>query len=225
MEGGRNVKSFVCQNASMNYYQSEGADTLKNISVSLPDKGIVGVVGPSGSGKSSFLYMLAGFRRNFVRGSVTYKGIEINKYNEKQLAQIRRNEYGFIFQKHYLIPYLTAYENIMVSTIDRTSLEETSENIKLLGISALAGKRMKELSGGECQKVAIARALSNHPNVVFADEPTAALDRENAMITMGLLKKKSNCLIIMVTHDTSIFPFFDYKIGLMDGEITERVNL
>ncbi len=210
-----------CRNIWLNYYQNREDATLKDISLDLPNNGILGICGPSGSGKSSLLYAMAGLKNSFLEGEILYNDSNILKMKENDLSQWRKTKLGFVFQKHYLIQYLTVNENIQVASGENSEYTEYFMN-KL----SLYDKRTKfpyELSGGESQRVAIVRALANEPEIIFADEPTAALDAKYTRLVMDAFKEKSkNCLIILVSHDKNVFEYFDYKIELSEGKIIER---
>lgn len=215
------MSKLCCEDLWLNYYKNKEDSTLKGISLQLPEKGILGICGPSGSGKSSLLYALAGFKNSYVDGKVLYNGKNILKMKENELAEWRKNKLGFIFQKHYLIQYLNINENIqVVGDVKKKYIEELMNR---LSISDLQAKFPKEISGGESQRAAIIRALATEPEIIFADEPTAALDGKYTRIVMEIFKKKSeNCLIVLVTHDKNVFEYFDYKIELSEGRIIER---
>lgn len=216
------MANISCKKVRLNYYQKNELETLKDITLNLPSKGILGVVGPSGSGKSSFLYALAGMKNKYVKGEILYDGNDITTLDENTLAEMRRKKCAFIFQKHYLIQYLNVLENIQVSKSD-VSNEEIDSLLKKLGIEGIKFKFPKEISGGESQRVAIIRAFANRPEIVFADEPTAALDSKYTQIVMELFREKSkDCLVILVSHDRNVFKYFNYKIELEDGRIIAR---
>ncbi len=220
------MNSFTCKDLYLNYYEDKKSASLKNINISLPQTGIVGIVGPSGSGKSSFLYSLAGLKKQYVTGQLTYNGMDCLKCDDKELSKINKSQFGFIFQKHFLIPYLTTIENILVGVNDVKYVSEARKWMKVLSIDQYENKLVTELSGGECQRVAIARGLLHKPKVVFADEPTAALDKISCEIVMESFKKmRQNTLFLIVSHDANVQRYFDYTIKFMDGAICERINL
>lgn len=196
---------------------------LKGIDLDLPDKGLIGIIGPSGSGKSTLMYCLSTLKVP-TEGSIVYNDTEITKVPPSERERLRRKEFGFVFQKHYLVPYMSAIDNVKVASScsageadakARTLLEE-------LGLSEKEfSKKPAKLSGGQCQRVAIARAMINDPKVVFADEPTASLDHENAFKVMEMLKRYSGeRLVLVITHDKSILKDADSIIEIWDGEIS-----
>lgn len=209
----------------MSYDWKKGTETLKNITLNLPSNGILGVVGPSGSGKSSLLYALAGMKNKYVKGEILYEGKNITTFDEDTLADMRRTMCAFIFQKHYLIQHLNVIENIQVSNRG-SSDKEIDLLLSKLGIEDIKFRFPREISGGESQRAAIIRAFANSPKVIFADEPTAALDSRYTKCAMELFKEKSKqCLIVLVSHDRNVFDYFNYKIELEDGRIVARDNI
>ena len=200
---------------------------LNGFDLKLPDKGLIGIIGPSGSGKSTLMYCISTLKKP-TEGSVCYNGRELADISDTERESLRRKEFGFVFQKHYLVPYMSAMDNVLVAAEknDAKTVEKAEEFLKSLGIGKReAGKRPAKLSGGQCQRVAIARAMINDPKVVFADEPTASLDHENAFNVMNILKDYSkDRLVLVVTHDRSILKDVDMMIEMWDGNISRIVN-
>ncbi len=166
---------------------------LNGVDLELPATGLVGIIGPSGSGKSTLMYCMSTLKTP-TEGSIDYNGKEITRLTAGVREQVRRKEFGFIFQKHYLVPYMSAMDNVMVAALhnDAATREKAQKYLEDLGLTKREwGKRPSRLSGGQCQRVAIARAMINSPKVIFADEPTAALDHENAFHVMKILKEYS----------------------------------
>ncbi|MDP4091774.1 MAG: ABC transporter ATP-binding protein [Bacillota bacterium] len=194
---------------------------LKNINFNCEDKGLIGIIGPSGSGKSSILYVMSGLKRP-TSGTVVYNGRSIDKMQLDMKAGIRLKEFGFIFQRGFLIEYLSVIDNVLVP-VNEKGIEAKSKAAILLdklGILKLADKKPYQLSGGQRQRVAIARALINNPKVVFADEPTAALDHKSASEVMQILAEYSqSALVFVVTHDTSIIGDAVRVISIWDGSL------
>lgn len=177
---------------------------LENTNVDIPEGSCNIIVGPSGCGKSSFLYVLSTLR-NYNGGKILYDDVELNSGKSK--TQMRYKNFGFIFQQHYLIPYLTVEENIRMSQNKKEKISKKSidEILEKLNIAHLANSMPYKLSGGEKQRVAIARALIKKPEVIFADEPTASLDKDTAIDIYNMLRKvNEKSTLIMATHDTSI---------------------
>ncbi|WP_461205486.1 ABC transporter ATP-binding protein [Clostridium sp. DL1XJH146] len=195
---------------------------LKDINLTLPENKMIGIMGPSGSGKSSLLYIMAGLKKP-TSGEISYREIDFSKISAKEAATLRLKEYGFVFQRHFLIDYMTVLENVLtpINSDKKEDKEKAIYLLEKLKIDHLENKKPYQLSGGQRQRVAIARALINDPKVVFADELTAALDHESAREVMNFLNEyKKKALVIIVTHDPSILEGADSIINIRDGEIT-----
>lgn len=214
----KNISVIYDMNTEEKVYALDGFD------LKLPDKGLVGIIGPSGSGKSTLMYCMSTLKRP-TEGSVVYNERELTTLSDKDREIVRRKEFGFIFQKHYLVPYMTAIDNVVVAGTGNIKeiKEKAAEYLKALGLKEREFKKKPaKLSGGQCQRVAIARAMINNPKVIFADEPTASLDHENAFNVMKILKKYSkDRLVIVVTHDHSILSDVDMTVKMWDGKISE----
>ena len=160
--------------------KAEKVYALGGFDLTLPDKGLIGIIGPSGSGKSTLMYCLSTLKKP-TDGSILYNGKELTKLKNSERENIRRNEFGFVFQRHFLVPYMSAIDNVTVA----------------------------------------ARAMINNPKVLFADEPTAALDHENAFAVMKILKEYSKeNLVLVITHDRSILSDADSVIEMWDGNVS-----
>ena len=212
-------------NVSLEYgLGDELIKVLKGISFSVNSDETISIVGPSGSGKTSIIMLAAGLEKS-TEGSIKVHSQEITNLKENELSQIRRQNIGIVFQSFYLIPNLTAIENILLSleanqkyNLDHVAKELLGE----FGLSHRINHLPSELSGGEQQRVAIARALINKPKIILADEPTGNLDSENSQIMMKLLldyTKKSKTSLVLVTHDTSLAKRCDRIIELNDGNV------
>lgn len=206
-------------------YDQDGDEqtyALRNIDILLPDQGIIGITGPSGSGKSSLLYLLSSLLKP-TAGTVYYDNADIGAYTPADLEKLRRSRFGFIFQKPFLIDYLNVLDNVLVGC-DNRSLDSVTQAMTLLsqlGMEKHAMKKPCQLSGGQRQKIAVVRALMNAPDIIFADEPTASLDHCNALAVMGLLEAhKDKTAILVITHDQSILENADDLIELRDGQMT-----
>jgi putative ABC transport system ATP-binding protein len=196
---------------------------LKDINLKLNENKFYGILGPSGSGKSSLLYLLSGLKSP-SSGKILYKGKDYCSIKNNELATIKNKEFGFIFQRHFLMDYLTAVQNVLVplNSNKKQDIDKAIELLKELGLEEVINKKPYQMSGGERQRVAIARALINNPKVIFADEITASLDHKNAFEVMKVLKKfRSNSTLIVVTHDESILQGADEIINMWDGAIRE----
>lgn len=214
---------FRMENVNLVYDIGREAQTyaLKDINLSLDGNRFIGIMGPSGSGKSSLLYAMSGFKIP-TSGRVCYEGIDYSKISPSENAVMRRKEFGFIFQRHFLIDYMTVLENVLVPINDdsQEAKEKAISILDKLGLAHLSNKKPYQLSGGQRQRVAIARALIGDPKVIFADEPTAALDHSSALEVMKFLKNyKKDKMIIVVTHDPCILHDANHVINMLDGSI------
>lgn len=199
---------------------------VNRVDFSVADGEFIAIIGASGSGKSTLLQILAGLDRP-TSGTVKIRSNDITKMNADELSRFRGRFVGFVFQKHNLIPQFTALENILVPTVmcNREELryeEHLKKLIDALQLSDRLNHLPSEMSGGQQQRVAIARALINRPQVLFADEPTGNLDRENADEVLELLletRKTIGQTIVMVTHDISIAEKADKIYKMDDGKL------
>ena len=212
-------------NVSLEYgLGDELIKVLKGISFSVNSDETISIVGPSGSGKTSIIMLAAGLEKS-TEGSIKVHSQEITNLKENELSQIRRQNIGIVFQSFYLIPNLTAIENVLLSleANEKYNLDHVAkELLGEFGLSHRINHLPSELSGGEQQRVAIARALINKPKIILADEPTGNLDSENSQIMMKLLldyTKKSKTSLVLVTHDNSLAQRCERIIELNDGNI------
>jgi len=203
-------------------------DALRDVSIDVYPGTVIGLRGPSGSGKSTLLNVIgcitepnAGSLR--LEGELVYDG----KWLRSDLRRLRLEKIGFIFQSHNLLPFLNAWENVAVARVlaGATPAEARSraqELLSYLGVDKRSDASPGQLSGGEAQRIAIARALANDPRIILADEPTAALDSQRARTVIDLLKKvatERRAAVIVVTHDEKIFDRFDQIFSLRDGAL------
>jgi macrolide transport system ATP-binding/permease protein len=199
---------------------------LKNASLKIEDGEFVAIMGPSGSGKSTLLNVI-GCLDILTSGQYLIDGTDISQFSDSQLAQLRNEKLGFVFQSYNLLPRLNAVSNVELALIysgDHNDRRVKAFNsLKLVNLEARAKHRPKELSGGEQQRVAIARALANEPSIILADEPTGNLDSKSGQEIMSILTElhKKGITIIMVTHDNSVASYAHRIIRLKDGEIVE----
>ena len=217
--------SIQFNNVSLSYGEiPDEVEVLKSISFAIDSAEVVSIVGPSGSGKTSII-MLASGLENATKGSIKINGVEIVGLKEKELSEVRRKNIGIVFQSFYLIPNLTAVENVLLSLEANQQYSKEKDAEELLGEFGLSHRMHhlpSELSGGEQQRVAIARALINKPKIILADEPTGNLDSVNSESMIDLLfdyTKKSHTSLVMVTHDNSIAQRCDRIIEIRDGQI------
>ena len=212
-------------NVSLNYgNKNDIVEVLKSVSFSIDSEEVVSIVGPSGSGKTSII-MLASGLETASTGSIKINDHEIVGLKENELSEVRRKNIGIVFQSFYLIPNLTAIENVLLSLEANHQYNREKDAEELLGEFGLSHRIHHlpgELSGGEQQRVAIARALINKPKIILADEPTGNLDSANSESMIDLLfdyTKKSKTSLIMVTHDNSVADRCDRIIEIRDGQI------
>jgi len=208
--------------------KTEKVFALKNIDLSLPKKGLWGIVGPSGSGKSTLMYCLSTLKEQ-TAGEIWYNGKQLKDYSQQEKESLRRREFGFVFQRHFLVHYMSALDNVVIASTDHFSrAQERGQKLLLdLGIkSCEMHKRPPALSSGQRQRVAIARAMINDPKVIFADEPTSSLDHDTASLVMDVLKAYAlNQLVLVITHDTSILKNTSGKIEMWDGSILDASKI
>jgi putative ABC transport system ATP-binding protein len=196
-------------------------NAVNDVSISIEEHQFIGILGPSGSGKSSLLYLLSGLRRP-TGGDIYLDGRAYSKMSDRERVALRRSEYGFVFQQHFLINYLTALENVMVSAPvqDKAHAAQAKALLADLGLSDKLHRFPYELSGGERQRVAIARAMIHRPRVIFADEPTGLLDRHTGLQVMALLRGYRDLgSLIAVTHNPEILSEADFVIKMRDGQV------
>ncbi|MGM0667698.1 MAG: ABC transporter ATP-binding protein [Bacteroidota bacterium] len=199
---------------------------LKGINLNVRESEIVTIVGPSGAGKTTLLQIL-GTLDKADSGSIEYDGLFLNKLNEKQLSRFRNEQIGFVFQFHQLLPEFTALENVCIPAYigGKARQEAEDRGMQLLGFLGLKERlehKPSELSGGEQQRVAVARALINNPRVILADEPSGNLDTENKQELHKLffdLRDRFGQTIVIVTHDRELSGMSDRKIEIRDGII------
>ncbi len=204
--------------------KADTVEVLKSISFSIGIEEVVSIVGPSGSGKTSII-MLASGLETASKGSIKINNREIVGLKENELSEVRREDIGIVFQSFYLIPNLTAVENVLLSLEANQQFNLEKDAVELLdefGLSHRLHHLPSELSGGEQQRVAIARALINKPKIILADEPTGNLDSVNSESMIELLfdyTKRSQTSLVIVTHENSIAERCDRIIELRDGQI------
>lgn len=201
---------------------------LKGIDLEIKAREIVSIVGKSGAGKTTLLQIL-GTLLPFEKGKVIINGKDITRLNQRQMARFRNTNIGFVFQFHHLLPEFNAMENICIpgyiSGESRSSIEQKAkELIKLLGLSKRMDHKPSELSGGEQQRVAVARALINSPAVILADEPSGNLDTHNKEELHSLffrLREELDQTFVIVTHDPQLAEMSDRKLTITDGIIEQ----
>lgn len=203
-------------------------EVLKGVSLKVNRGEVISIVGPSGAGKTTLLQLIGTLDKP-SGGSICFNGEDITRMNSKRLAAFRNKHIGFVFQFHQLLPEFTALENIIIPALiaGRSRSEAEKEAMELLGIMGLqerAQHKPSEMSGGENQRVAVARALINRPDVILADEPSGSLDSKNKEELHKLffdLRDKFGQTFIIVTHDERLASFTDRTIQMVDGCVKE----
>ena len=199
---------------------------LNHVSFALGEGEAVAVMGPSGSGKSTLLHALAGIIKP-TAGTVTFRGSNLDAMSDAGRTKLRRNAFGFVFQSGQLLPELPAVENIALPMMldgmpYRTATDTAILWLERMGLRALANNRPGEMSGGQMQRIAIARALAVKPAVVFADEPTGALDQATGREVMGILMaaaRDNGAAVVVVTHDPNVAGFCGRTVMMQDGRL------
>ncbi|WP_051653167.1 ABC transporter ATP-binding protein [Kitasatospora cheerisanensis] len=212
------------------YGKGRGAvAALREVTVRLPGGGFTAVMGPSGSGKSTFLHCAAGLDRP-TAGTVRLGGTDLSGLSETKLTELRRERAGFVFQSFNLISSLTVEQNVTLPLRlagRRADAGKLAALIRRVGLQERTGHRPGQLSGGQQQRVAVARALVSEPDVVFADEPTGALDTMTAREVLTLLRQTVDELgqtIVMVTHDPVAASYADEVLFLADGRVADTMS-
>ncbi len=210
-----------------NIHKSYGSlKVLKGITMNIPAASVVSITGPSGAGKSTLLHLIGTIDKS-DSGVIKIKDIEVNKLNEKKLSVFRNKHIGFVFQFHHLLPEFTAIENVSIPAYiaginKKTANIKAIEMLEFLGLKDRLHHKPSELSGGEQQRVAVARALINRPSVVLADEPSGNLDSENAKELHKLfftLRDTFKQTFVIVTHNEELATMADIRFHIKDGVI------
>ncbi|WP_327345744.1 ABC transporter ATP-binding protein [Streptomyces europaeiscabiei] len=204
---------------------------LRGASVELREGEILAVTGASGSGKSTLLHCLAGIVRP-DEGSVAYAGKRLDQLPEKELSELRRTDFGVVFQFGQLIPELTAVDNValpllLAGTARAEARERAGEWLERFGVRGQEEQRPGEMSGGQAQRVSLARALVTTPKVVFADEPTGALDSlasEQVMAALTHAARESGTAVLLITHDAQTAAYADREVRLKDGVVASEAD-
>ena len=225
------MEKIVFDNVSKIYGddESKAVVALDSASLEVKQGEFIGIIGPSGSGKSTFL-SIAGALIKPTKGKVLINGKDISTLSEKELANVRLNEIGFILQTSNLIPYLSALDQLILvkDMSGKISKEDREKAVSLLidfGLSDRLNHYPNALSGGERQRIAVARAFMNDPEIILADEPTASLDTKRGYEVMDLLSKQAkqhNKAVVLVTHDERMLSYCQRVIQITDGKLIER---
>lgn len=205
---------------------------LKGIDLHINKGEVVSIVGPSGAGKTTLLQIIGTLDKP-DDGEITIDGVDVRKLGQKKLADFRNKHIGFVFQFHQLLPEFTALENVMIPAFiggmsKSDARKRGLELLEFMGLADRADHKPSELSGGEKQRVAVARALVNNPSVIFADEPSGSLDSKNKAELHQLffdLRDKLGQTFVIVTHDETLASITDRTIKMKDGRLDEQENI
>lgn len=216
------METLSCDKVALAYKDGERTTyALREVSLALPPGQFYGIMGPSGSGKSSLLYLLSGLKRP-TSGTVHFGLQRLSDLPDKELMRVRRTRFGFVFQQPFLMTYLTAVENVILAA-EKPNAEAQAKATELLaglGLAGMENKLPSQLSGGERQRVAVARAMMSEPDILFADEPTAALDQANGhRVIEALAAWRTRGTVVVVTHDAGMIQSADSVIFLKDGQV------
>ena len=221
----------LCKTYVVNKRQN---NVLKNVNFNVEEGEMIAVMGPSGSGKSTLLYAVSGMD-SITAGKVYFCGKSISELNQKELADLRLDEMGFIFQQMYMLKNLTVLDNIILPACQSGKLHESRKDtvkrgqdlMRKLGIIEIADNDINEVSGGQLQRACICRSMINKPKMIFADEPTGALNRTSSDEVMEELAKlnKDGTTIMLVTHDVKVAAKCTRTLYIVDGNIKGEYNL
>ena len=209
-------------------------NVLKNVTFDVEEGEMVGIMGPSGSGKSTLLYSISGMDKA-TSGQVKLDGKEITALSEKELSSVRLNDMGFIFQQMFMMKNLTIMDNILLPAIECEKNDESRKDkvarcedlMRKLGIIEIAGNDINEVSGGQLQRACIARSMVNNPKILFADEPTGALNRQSSEEVINEIKKLNSegTTVLMVTHDAKVASNCSRVLYIADGNIKSEYRM
>ncbi len=225
-----NSNNFIIKTYGLYKIYNEGEPSmvtaLNNVSFGIETGKMIAIAGPSGSGKSSLLNIL-GCMDSASAGKAILDGVDITSLSERELSEIRKNKIGFIFQEFLLIPTLSALENVLLPLIpdgiSKADREKAMNILEQVGLRDRADHKPKELSGGEKQRVTIARALINSPTIIFADEPTGNLDTKTGDEILAILRElnqNTGVTVVVVSHDPLVWEKTDLLLHLIDGQIS-----
>ena len=226
-ESIENTDVITMRNINKSYRMgTQSLHVLKDVSLTVKQGEYLAILGPSGSGKSTLMNII-GCMDVMDSGNYLLDGVAIEQAKEKELVKIRNQKIGFIFQKYHLIPTYNVLQNIVMPLLMRgmglaEAQEASMDTIDMLGLSQRIGHKPNELSGGEKQRVAVARALINHPAVILADEPSGSLDTHNKEELHQLffdLRNRFGQTFVIVTHDEGLARITDRTVHMVDGEI------
>lgn len=223
----------LCKTYIINKRQN---NVLRNINLTIKDGEMVGVMGPSGSGKTTLLYTVSGMD-SATAGKIDFFGRELTGLSANEMSQLRLEKMGFVFQQMYMLKNLSVYDNIILPAYQspagahRSGREKINERAKMLmhklGISTIAENDITEVSGGQLQRACICRSMINNPEIIFADEPTGALNKQNSIEVMEELNRinAEGTSILLVTHDMKVASKCERVLYIEDGDIREEITL
>lgn len=210
------------KNLCKSFGQGEGkVDAIRNVNFKIEQGELTIILGPSGAGKSTLLNLIGGMD-SATSGSLIVKGEDLSKFNQKQLGDYRRNYIGFVFQFYNLMPNLTAKENVELATELKKDALPVDKTLEAVGLGKRFNNFPSQLSGGEQQRVSVARAIAKNPDIILCDEPTGALDYETGKEILKLLSscaKNQKKTVIIVTHNSALKDMGDHLLRIKNGEI------
>lgn len=210
------------KNLCKSFGQGEGkVDAIRNVNFKIEQGELTIIIGPSGAGKSTLLNLIGGMD-SATSGSLIVKGEDLSKFNQKQLGDYRRNYIGFVFQFYNLMPNLTAKENVELATELKKDALSVDKTLEAVGLGKRFNNFPSQLSGGEQQRVSVARAIAKNPDIILCDEPTGALDYETGKEILKLLSscaKTQKKTVIIVTHNSALKDMADHLLRIKNGEI------
>lgn len=225
--------SNLCKTYIINKRQN---NVLRNVNLTIKEGEMVGVMGPSGSGKTTLLYTVSGMD-SATAGRVEFYGKDLTGMKANEMSDIRLNEMGFVFQQMYMLKNLTVYDNIILTGY-QTPEGKTKEGrrkindrakvlMQTLGISEIAENDINEVSGGQLQRACICRSMINNPKIIFADEPTGALNKQNSIEVMEELNRinQAGTAVLLVTHDMKVASKCERVLYIEDGDIRDEITL
>ncbi|MBK5460747.1 MULTISPECIES: ABC transporter ATP-binding protein [unclassified Peribacillus] len=227
-----NILEAISMNKKVELGKDNELHILKDVNLDIEEGEFVSVMGPSGSGKSTLLYNVSGMDR-ITSGSVKFKDCEIGTLKEEELAKIRLNHMGFIFQDINLLKNLSLIDNVMFPALvskdadKNTVYQKAKKLMEMTGIEKLADNTITQGSGGQLQRVAICRALINDPDIIFGDEPTGALDSKSSADIMSILAEINNegTTIMLVTHDAKVAAKTERILFMVDGNLVAQKKM
>jgi len=227
-----NILEAISMNKKVQLGKDNELHILKDVNLEIKEGEFVSIMGPSGSGKSTLLYNISGMDR-ITSGSVKFKGREIGSLKEEELAKIRLEKMGFIFQDINLLKNLSVIDNVMFPALvskdaDKNAINQKAKKLlELTGIEKLTNNNIRQGSGGQLQRVAICRALINNPEIIFGDEPTGALDSKSTEEIMSILAGINNkgTTIMIVTHDAKLAAKTERVLFMVDGSLVAQKKM